>query len=639
MALAPSDIAAMDKISGLSAAQARLPFDMDKMDAVSGLNHPSFMGTLANQMQGRFQNANDTLSSNDNLASKALQIFGNGMGTIGDVAGDIGGAAVGAVGDAAKAGINYADPNLIPSVENAVANSPTAQRIGSVIKNTANFVGNEYNKIVPEGTEARRDLGAVGDIVSGYANGIPVVKAGAPIVGAVKDAGGAIGGAISKGVGNLAKTIGASADDLALSPKIFDNASEAYAKAAQVGTSRSAGAVNDFLSQAVKNGSQNPQLLANQGPDAAQNYLTNKLLPFKDQPMSIGTTQALDIQLKEAANQAFKNGEGSLGTRYKAMQQALRDNVFNNPDPATLLGDDPSGFHYLQEGNRLYSMGSRAEDVENMIQKGLEKQVPSTAIQNQFSKLASKIRENGPMGFKPNEVAAIQKAAKSGVVAPLLRTMGSRLISPLVGASAGGVAAGPLGILGGEAAGYAAGAPFRAGATALAKGRGMKVLNEITNGGIDIRPFAGDISADEATQPMQLLPSPTSAQPMTDEQMQAARQNMNEPPPATSGLPLPEQVPAPRSQTTVRDASTGELHKAYLEPMGNLAQNEAFQKLPWAQQRAVAKMLPQYTNATVSKAEMISKLAKTGLSPRDANQILTELQTIKVWRSTRPKPQ
>ena len=451
---------------------------------------PSFMDKIKDQMGARLQNATDTISSNDNLASKALQTFGNGMGTIGDVAGDVTGAALSGIGSAAKAGINAVDPNALPSVENAIANSPTAQAIGSGIKNVASAIGNTYNQVVPQGTEARRNLSAVGDIANGFANGIPLVETGAPLVkmagNGIKDAAGAVG----EGIGKVAQTIGANNADLYLSPKIFDNANAAYTQAAQAGTKRSPSAVNDFLQQAVKNGSQNPDLLSNQGPDAAQKYLTDKLLPFQNQPMSIGTAQALDIQLKEAANQAFQNGEGSLGTRYKAMQQALRDNVFNNPDPSTVLGDDPSGFHYLQEGNRLYSMGSRAEDVENMIQKGLEKKVPATAIQNQFSNLASKIRENGPGPFKPNEVAAIEKAAKSGVISPILSTMGSRLISPLIGAAAGGVANGPLGVLIGEAVGYAGGAPFRAGATALAKGRGLGVLNEITRGGMDIRPYA-----------------------------------------------------------------------------------------------------------------------------------------------------
>lgn len=296
--------------------------------------------------------------------------------------------------------------------------------------------------------------------------------------------------------------------------------------------------------------------------------------------MSIASAQALDIQLKEAANAAFKNGSNSQGLRYKEMQKALRENIFNNQDPSTFVGNE-NAFNALQEGNRLKSMAYKASDIENMVSTGMEKAVPSTAIQTQFSGLAKKIRENGPMGFNENQIEAINNAAKSGIIAPTLRVMGSRLIGPLVGAAIGsGFEGGALGELAGAGAGAVAGAPFRAGATALQRMRARKVLETIVNDP-NYHPIK---SSPVAPEPQRLLAAPDkmSPIPMTPEEISRAQVALRD----TGGVPVteppsgPTTIRPPASQTeklnsTLKGIKVGQLRNMQDKLLsGQLSQNK-----------------------------------------------------------------
>lgn len=266
---------------------------------------------------------------------------------------------------------------------------------------------------------------------------------------------------------------------------LFSEGDKAYADANASGAGGSKSAVNDFLSQAHKTASQDPLLMEIHGPDAAQGYLNN-LMNLQGNELPLKTAQALDIDLREKAAQAFRTGDNSLGARYGAIRQALRDNIYNNPDPTKITGG-LHGFHALQEGNRLYAQGYALEDIENAIENGMKADVPSTGIKNAFKTLSRKIAKNGPGGLSAETVAAIDHASKTGMLTGLLKNMGSKLIGPGVSGAIGGTmglaTAGPFGAAAGgalgSAAGYAAGAPFRAGATALQLNRANDVLRSI----------------------------------------------------------------------------------------------------------------------------------------------------------------
>ena len=104
-------------------------------------------------------------------------------------------------------------------------------------------------------------------------------------------------------------------------------------------------------------------------------------------------------------------------------------------------------------------------------------------------------------------------------------------------------------------------------------------------------------------------------------------------PQQTGGIPVgnPEGNPVPKAQSTVRNPD-GMLEKAIKEPIGSATANEGYQNLTWINQRQVDKIIPQYTANTISRAQALRAMAQIGLSPRDADQILTSAYQSKIWR-------
>lgn len=82
-------------------------------------------------------------------------------------------------------------------------------------------------------------------------------------------------------------------------------------------------------------------------------------------------------------------------------------------------------------------------------------------------------------GFTEEEQSAINSAAKTGLLTGTLKTLGSKLMSGVAGTVAGAAGGGILGAPMGLVAGEIAGMPMRAGANALARGRGTNVLDLI----------------------------------------------------------------------------------------------------------------------------------------------------------------
>lgn len=326
---------------------------------------------------------------------------------------------------------------------------------------------------------------------------------------------------------------------LPTSKNLFAEGDKAYETANAAGAGARPVATNNFLDQAIKTAQQDPNLLAVHGPDEATNYL-ERLQALRDKPLPLSTAQALDIDLRESAAKAFRAGDNSLGARYQAIKQALRDNIYNAPDPTHVTGG-PQGFYALKEGNRLYSQGYQVEDLENAMAKGMENEVPSTGIKTQFRKIADDIRVNGPKGRSEELVDSINEAARTGALTGLLKTMGSRL-GPIAAGAVGGMLGAPAGPLGaaigsGVAGGvsYLATAPFRAGATALQAGKAEAAIRAAVT---DAKFHPMEVPP-EAPKPMLALPKPETqyavdgagnARALSPEEAQAgtvARQNLD----------------------------------------------------------------------------------------------------------------
>lgn len=268
------------------------------------------------------------------------------------------------------------------------------------------------------------------------------------------------------------------------SSDIHAEADKAYAVADTSGAGGTPQAANNYIDQAKANASQSARDLKQNGPDPVQTYLNN-MENVRGQPFPIADAQAEDIKLREAATKAYRDGDNSLGERWNNIRQALRDNIYNQPDPALITGG-PEGFNALQEGNRLKSQAYTVENIENAVSDAMTKDVQSTAIKNKFASMSKDIAANGSKGLSQDTVDAINYAGKTGLLTGALKTMGSKLgaaVGGAVGGSAGFAAGGPIGAAAGgtigTGVGYVAGAPFRAAATAIQLGKANDVLRTI----------------------------------------------------------------------------------------------------------------------------------------------------------------
>ena len=268
---------------------------------------------------------------------------------------------------------------------------------------------------------------------------------------------------------------------------IFAERDKAYEVADNSGTGGTAQAASNYIDQAQKAAAQSPYDLAQNGPDAVQKYLDN-MENVRGRPMPIADAQEIDKLLRENAKSGFNSSNPnavSQAARWKLIRQSLRDNIYNQQDPALLTGG-PEGFNALQEGNRLHSMGKTVATVENGIKDGLAAEVPQQGVKQFFKGLSKKIDDGKwGQGLSDETVAAINYAGKTGALTGALKTIGNKLGAEAGGAIAGSAAfaAHPVlaipGYLAGKAATIAAGAPFRAGATAIQLGKANDVLRTI----------------------------------------------------------------------------------------------------------------------------------------------------------------
>ncbi len=503
-----------------AAAQAAKPIEPWEAAA----QQPGIGQRLVGDLQNRITAGNEIVNDpNRNPVAKALEYTGK----VG------GGLANDALGEVIKSGVN-AIPQGVKDAAGAAAQAIVPDSYSKAVNDSLAGGKQLYNKLSPEAKDAADSAANIVGLGANLAGGVGLAtKAGDLATGARAAVNAASDAAAPFDLSKFTK------GPMPTSKNLFTEGDKAYDAANAAGAGARPVATNNFLDQAIKTAQQDPNLLAVHGPDAATEYLT-RLQALRDKPMPLSTAQALDIDLRESAAKAFRAGDNNLGARYQAIKQALRDNIYNAPDPTHITGG-PQGFHALKEGNRLYSQGYQVEDLENAMAKGMENEVPSTGIKTQFRKIANDIRENGPKGRSPELVDAINEAARTGALTGLLKTMGSRL-GPIAAGAVGGMLGSPAGPLGaaigsGVAGGasYLATAPFRAGATALQAGKAESAIRAAVT---DAKFHPMEVPPEPA-KPMLALPKPDTqyavdgagnARPLTPEEAQAgatARQNLD----------------------------------------------------------------------------------------------------------------
>jgi len=313
-------------------------------------------------------------------------------------------------------------------------------------------------------------IGSVGGAISGAGSS----DVGQELSGAAK------GGGIGFGLGAIAPVIGNAINKLntkitiPTSEQIRQKGGELFKFAEQKGGILKPQVADEFYNKVL---SIKPQTEAGQifkGSSPITDILNN-VSSLKGKPLTLDAAKEVDEALGDMAYSTMdKFGKlNSDGKKFLDMQTALRRTI-ENADESMIVGGK-EGFEAVKEARKLWATSLRLRDIEKIIQNSERMEQPANAIRVGFRTLL----RNGDRikGYSPQEVRALEKAAKTGIVTDLFRLAGSGLVP--IGTGIAGLSTGPVGGALGAGAGYAVqqGAKSVAGARQL--GRAQQAVKTV----------------------------------------------------------------------------------------------------------------------------------------------------------------
>lgn len=282
---------------------------------------------------------------------------------------------------------------------------------------------------------------------------------------------GVVGGVIGKAAGDKIANIGTKKPELVKADDIKAISGSLYQKAAEKGGVLKSDIANKFVDE-IQSIAPQTELGKIIGGDSPVTKLTEKLNLFKDKPISLGAAQEVDELLGDQIDNFVDRATGGItkdGLKIQKIQNTFRKIVDSASENDIIGGKD--GFASLKEGRRLWSAQARLRDIEKIITRAELTDNPATALKTGFRNLYS--NPSRLRGFSDSEKELIKKAAETGVVVDMLKTMGSRLI-PIGSVLTGGG-------LSGTALSQAGSLVSRSAATKLQLQRANKVAEEIAN--------------------------------------------------------------------------------------------------------------------------------------------------------------
>lgn len=430
--------------------------------------------TFAGRIQGAF---NARKANADELVNK----YSTGVISMPEAI--LGGAAQGAnaANDVAGAVIAEVTPDIVKEgLSNGIAyvkDSP----VGAALGNAADKIGTAWNNFETAHPQAATNLQTAGNALNA---GIGFVK----LPGFKNSAAGATSKAVATAntragqAGSVvAKPLIAAAEKLntkKVIPSAADLkglAAQSYQKADSVGGVLKPEITNRFVDE-VQNMRPQTSIGKTLGGDTAFTKMADKIEQIRNQPMSLQAAQEADELLGDAIDSEFQNGRLSKeGKRLLDIQSTLRNQI-EQADPMQVVGGK-EGFAALQDGRKFYSAAMKMSDVEKIVRRAENSQVPATAMKTGFRNLAEQARKRG---YSADEIKAIDNAAKTGLATDALNILGSRL-GTLINTGAGFAAAGPVGAGLAFGANQAMASTARAAASGLQKSRATEVSRAIAD--------------------------------------------------------------------------------------------------------------------------------------------------------------
>lgn len=472
---------------------------------------------------------------------------------------------------------------------------PIFNAAGTAINNYVNPAIEKYTGIGPE-TLKLLELG-----LPAIGGAIKIARGGSfpedPLMGATKNM-----------LGNMGEESGSQAPASFSPVQIKGAATAAYQNSEKIGGQIPIDEMRQTVNKLVSNKDIGQQTTRGQqfaGENPASQTLAKLQEAVKDnQPWSIADANEIHDSLSNDISKARRAGDYAGARQLTLIKQGLRDTYKSYADANP---SQAAGFNEWLRGDKLYSAGSAAEDIQDIIDNGNRADVPSTAIKNGFKAFVK--NDDNRIGLNDEEWAAAEHAAKYGVVTPVLKTLGSRLSGHIAGGMAGLAEGGMGGGVAGYLLGNAAVAPFRWGANALQAGRGQNIIDTISQ-----RPVVQEALNPNYTPPVASLPSaPLSTNPVPALMGGALGQAQQKLRPSGAGAPAAGQVGLP--QQPALPASPAPQSNAAPDISG-FSEAESGNNPNAKSQTSSASGLYGFTNRTW--ADMIIRYGKqTGLTLQD----------------------
>lgn len=233
--------------------------------------------------------------------------------------------------------------------------------------------------------------------------------------------------------------------------------------------------MDDYINEISKIKPQTEQGMALAGENATTKAVA-ALSQFQGKDLTFQAAKEIDEILGEIAYGSMDNfGKFTAdGKKVLELQNILREKIESAADNMFIGGR--KAFNTAKEARKYWSASLRLRDIERIVQKAEGAEQPTTVIKNGFRAL----RDNGKRlkGYTPEEIDAIKKAAKTGIVGQGLKLGGSGLV-PIIAGTTGGVATAGMGGFGAAAAlpAYLVQQASKTGAEALQMGRANQVAN------------------------------------------------------------------------------------------------------------------------------------------------------------------
>ncbi len=286
--------------------------------------------------------------------------------------------------------------------------------------------------------------------------------------------------------------------------------------------------------------------------DAALNNALGEYAGLKDTPLTLADYEKLDKSLGAKETSAMDGFKATPNSRLIGKAQDEIRAKLNSLQPTDITGGK-EGFDALtKQAIPLYAKSSRLGMVENIVQKAMSTENPATSLKRGFASIV-----NNPGKFKQfssDEQAALQKAAKTGVLGGGLKLFGSSLIPAVLGIGEDIGTGGFTGAVGGYAVGKGINAVANKARIGLQKSRANNALNAISSRGVAPTPSA-------LARFGQSQYSPFSGSNIMLKQQPSALQGLANQPQSIKALPSPSR-PLISTPSGIRPMNDAELQSA-----------------------------------------------------------------------------